>query len=140
MALASTVLVACSGVKPYSDQGTQNLRVQLVAQESGFWTRRGVFLDIWTGPKGPDMVYLGTVEIDASGKVGLPTGRPLHLALAFEEKAGLGGYSGVTTVEMPMKALRPGEVWGLRVSYTPRRVRARSETSSLAVEAQSESA
>ena len=116
--LGAGLLAGCGGVTAYKDTGGPNLQVALGAKDSSFWTKRDVYIDVWTGPKGPDMVYLGTVEIDGSGKVGLPTGRPLHLALAFEEKAGLGGYSGVTTVEMPMKALRPGEVWGLRVSYT----------------------
>lgn len=115
--MAAAALAACSGVMPYADRGTLNLDVELVARETGAWTRRGVFLDIWTGPKGPGMEYLGTVELDGGESVGLPLDQPLHLALAFEEKSGLGAYTGVSMIELPMRALRPGELWRLRVAY-----------------------
>lgn len=120
LALAgASLLAASSGVRPYKDVGSGNLQVVLTAQDSTFWTRRKVFLDIWSGPKGPGMEYLGTREIAGAGSIiGLPTGRALHLALAFEETGGLGGYSSTSSVELPVAPLSRNTRLRLDVAHT----------------------
>ena len=116
--LAASALTACGGVKPYQDQGAPNLELVLKSAESGFLARRKVFLDVWTGPKGPGMAYLGTREFGAGrSQVGLPVGQPLHLALAFEENAPLMGAGQTDTIELPMQALKRGEAWRITVSF-----------------------
>ena len=119
LALAAVVaLAACGGVKNYSDVGPGNMQLKLSSVDGGFMTSRAVYLDVWTGPKGPDMEYLGTREFSKNGGVvGLPTGQPLHLALAFEEAGWLGGASGTDTIELPMQPIRPGQMWRLTVAY-----------------------
>ena len=113
------LLAGCGGIAAYNDVGAPNLQVVLGAKDTSFWKRRDLFIDIWTGPKGPNMEYLGTRKIALGGSaLGLPTGRPLHLALAFEERGGLGGYSSTQSVEIPMKAIPRGAVWRLDVTHT----------------------
>ena len=115
---AALALAACGGVKNYADQGPGNMQLKLSSVDGGFMTSRSVFVDVWTGPKGPDMEYLGTRKFSESGDViGLPTGRPLHLALAFEEAGWLGGNSGTDTIEIPMSSIRPGQMYRLTVAY-----------------------
>ena len=117
--LGAALVTGCSGVRPYKDSGTANLQVVLSAQESTFWTKRRVFVDVWTGPKGPSMEYLGTREISGSGStLGLPVGRALHLAIAFEEKGGLGGYSSTSAVEIPVAPLSSRSRLRLDVAHT----------------------
>ena len=120
LALAGTFMLAgCSGVKPYADAGPGNLVVALQASESNWWTQRGAALDIWTGPAGPNMQYLGTRDIPSDGMViGLPTGRPLHLVLVFEEGSFLGNYGSDTSIQIPMNALSRSERWRLTISNT----------------------
>ena len=119
LALGGAALVAgCGGVKPYSDMAAPNMEMRLTSVDGGFLTTRKVFLDVWTGPKGPNMEYLGTREFSkGSSMIGLPTGRPLHLALAFEEAGWLGGGSATDTIEIPMKAIRPGQMHRLTVAF-----------------------
>lgn len=115
---AALVLAACGGVKDYADQGPGNMQLKLTSVDGGFLTSRNVFVDVWTGPKGPDMEYLGTRKFSTNGDViGLPTGRPLHLTLAFEEAGWLGGASGTDTIEIPMAAIRSGQMWRITVAY-----------------------
>jgi hypothetical protein len=115
---AAFALAACGGVKPYADQGPGNMQLKLSSVDGGFMTSRAVYLDVWTGPKGPDMEYLGTRKFAKDGDVvGLPTGQPLHLAIAFEEAGWLGGDTGTDTIELPMKAIRPGQMYRLTVAY-----------------------
>lgn len=120
MSLAAVALVGCGGgVKPYQSQGPDNLRLNLSAPDSTVFTQRSVYLDVWTGPKGPEMEYLGTVKLSPGlSAVGLPTGRPLHLALAFEEAGALRSHSNVTTVELPISAVPSGGVWQIDVGFT----------------------
>lgn len=116
--MASAALAACGGVKPYADQGPKNLELTLTAAEGGFLTSRDVYLDVWTGPKGPDMEYMGTAKfLPGTTSIGLPTGRPLHLALAFEEANVLGPGGQTDTIEIPMKALRPGQAYRITVDF-----------------------
>ncbi len=116
---AASLLAGCFGVTPYSDVGPGNLTVRFKAADSNLWTQRGAVLDIWTGPSGPNMEYLGTRDIPASGTVlGLPTGRPLHLVLVFEEGSFLGNHSQGTSIQLPMEALSSSERWLLTISNT----------------------
>lgn len=118
LGLAGAALLAgCSGVTPYKDAGPANMELRLSSIEGGFLTKRAVYLDVWTGPKGPNMQYLGTRKFDGAGTIGLPVGRPLHLALAFEEGSFLGGASATETIEVPMKAIRSGQRYRLTVAY-----------------------
>ncbi|QMU57538.1 MAG: hypothetical protein GKR98_04565 [Boseongicola sp.] len=114
---AAAFLAACGGVKDFQDQGPANMQLKLSSVDGGFMTKRSVYLDVWSGPKGPNMEYLGTREFSKLGNmVGLPTGQPLHLALAFEEAGWLGGNTGTDTIEIPMKAIRPGQMWRITVA------------------------
>lgn len=114
----ASALAACGGVVDYEDRGPKNLELVLRSAEGSFLTSRSVYLDVWTGPKGPNMQYLGTEPFLSGGNsVGLPVGQPLHLALAFEESTMFGNQVGTSTVEIPMRALRPGEVHRLTVSF-----------------------
>lgn len=119
VSLAALALAGCGGVKPYQNQGPDNLRLNLTSQDSTFFTQRSVFLDVWTGPKGPGMEYLGTVKFEPGGRsIGLPAGRPLHLALAFEEGAFLASQTNTTTVELPMNAFPSSARWQINVDFT----------------------
>lgn len=120
IALSSVAFIsACSGVKPYADAPVGNLKVDLRATESNWWTQRGVALDIYTGPAGPNMTYLGTRDIEGSGDViGLPTGQDLHLILVFEEGSFLGNYDSAQSIQLPMKAFSRNARWTLTVSHT----------------------
>ena len=105
--LGAAALAGC--VKPYADQGPANMRLNLLEAQGGFLTSRAVYLDVWYGPKGPDMVYLGTRKFGPGiTEMGLPTGRPLHLALALEENMGLGQSVSTTTVEFPIRRISAG--------------------------------
>lgn len=116
--LGAAMLAGCSGVTDYSDRGPKNLELVLKSAEGGFLTSRSVFVDVWSGPKGPNMEYLGTKEFLPGGNsIGLPVGQPTHLALAFEENQRLGGQVSTSTVEIPMKALRSGEAYRITVSF-----------------------
>jgi len=119
LAFGGAALVAgCGGVKPYADMDAPNMEMRLTAIDGGFMTSRNVFLDVWTGPKGPDMEYLGTRKFSSgSSLIGLPTGRPLHLALAFEEAGWLAGGTATQTIEIPMKAISPGQMHRLTVAF-----------------------
>lgn len=115
---AAAALAGCGGVKPYSDAGPANMVMKLTSVEGGFMTSRAVYLDVWTGPKGPDMEYLGTREFKkGQTSIGLPTNQPLHLAIAFEEAGWLGGGSATDTIELPMDPIRPGQRWQLTVAH-----------------------
>ena len=117
--LGAGLLAGCGGVTAYKDTGGPNLQVALGAKDSSFWTKRDVYIDVWTGPKGPEMQYLGTRKVGAGGtSMGLPVGRPLHLVLAFEERGGLGSYSSTQSVEIPMAAIPRGAVWRMDLAYT----------------------
>lgn len=119
LAMAGAMMIAgCGGTREYQDQGPGNLELRMTSNEGGFLTQRNVFLDVWTGPKGANMEYLGTRKFAKGGNmVGLPTGRHLHLALAFEEGGFLMGHQGTDTIEIPMKPLRKGERWRLTVAF-----------------------
>lgn len=116
--LAALALSACGGVKPYADQGPKNLELRLTGSEDGFLLTRDVYLDVWTGPKGPEMQYLGTTKfVPGTIAVGLPTGRPLHLALAFEEALMFSSAGQTDTIEIPMQPVRPGQVYRITVDF-----------------------
>lgn len=115
--VAAAVLAGCGGVTPYKDAGPANMELRLTSIEEGFFTKRDVFLDVWTGPKGQNMQYLGTRKFQGAGTIGLPVGRPLHLALAFEEGSFLGGSTATETIEIPMKAIRAGQRFRLTVAF-----------------------
>lgn len=92
--------------------------MRLTSIEGGFLTARNVYVDVWTGPKGPDMQYLGTRKVAKGGNtLGLPTGQPLHLAVAFEEGAPLGGNAFTQTVEIPVDAIWPGQRYRLTLAF-----------------------
>jgi hypothetical protein len=117
--LAALALAGCGGVKPYTSRGTNNLRLNLTSQDSTFLRQRSVYLDVWSGPKGPGMEYLGTIKLEPGVMaVGLPTGQPLHLAMAFEEGSVLLGQTNNTTVEMPMDAFPASARWQIDVDFT----------------------
>ena len=116
--LAAAALTGCGGVTPYEDRGPANVEMRLTSIEGGFLTARNVFVDVWTGPKGPDMVYLGTRKVPkGGGTLGLPAGQPLHLAIAFEEGTPFGGNAFTQTVEIPMDPIRPGQRYRLTVAF-----------------------
>ena len=119
LAFAAAALVAgCGGVKPYADQGPANMVLKLTSVEGGFMSSRAVYLDVWTGPKGPNMEYLGTREFKkGTSTIGLPTNQPLHLAIAFEEAGWLGGPTATDTIELPMQPIRAGQRWQLTVAH-----------------------
>lgn len=95
------------------------MTLKLVDQGTNVWSNRTVHLDVWTGRKGVDLEYVGTTEIGSARKqIGLPLGKPLVLALAFEERSDFGSQSSMTAIELPMNPLRPGDAWRIDVSYT----------------------
>lgn len=116
--VAAAALAGCGGVKAYEDRGPANVEMRLTSIEGGFLTARNVYVDVWTGPKGPDMQYLGTRKVAPTGNaLGLPTGQPLHLAVAFEEGMPLGGNNFTKTVEIPVDPIRPGQRYRLTLAF-----------------------
>ena len=117
--LGAGMVSACSGVRPYDDATTRNLDVVLFDKESGFWIKRAIYVDVYEGTPGSELTYLGTREVTPGDPaMGLPTGRPLVLVLAFEETSGFASYQSTSSVEIPLSPLSATERWRLDVTFT----------------------
>ena len=114
--LMTVLLAGCSGLKTYSSDLDENLRIMTEADSGSVFSSINTAVDIHKVKSDCSTEYAGTVQLDdQSIDVGIPTGRSSYLVFVFENSGFFKGDSSITynTLIRP----RAGYRYSARVSY-----------------------
>lgn len=109
-------LTGCSGLKTYSSDLDENLRIETVTDSGSVFSSVEAAVDIHTVKPDCSTEYAGTVQLDdASKDVGIPAGRSSYLVFVFERSGMFSAESTITynTLIRP----RAGYRYNAEVSY-----------------------
>lgn len=105
------LLSGCGGGKLYKSLTPNNLQVNTNAKQTK------VMLDIYTVEGECQLTYQGSVALkEKSTVLGLATGRPFYLRVAFSSSSFLGGSSSYTSYDTLLTP-RPGYQYEMDVRY-----------------------
>ena len=114
--LMAVLLAGCSGLKTYSSDLDDNLRIMTETDSGSVFSSINAAVDIHQVKPDCSTEYAGTVQLDDSSiDVGIPTGRSSYLVFVFESSGFFQGDSSITynTLIRP----RAGYRYNAKVSY-----------------------
>ena len=91
------LLAGCSGLKTYSGNLNENLRIITETDSGSVFSRVDAAVDIHEVKADCSTEYAGTVRLDNSSiDIGIPTGRSSYLVFVFESSGFFSGDSSIT--------------------------------------------
>ncbi len=115
--LAAGFIPGCSGLKTYSSDLDNNLRISSETESGSMFSSVNAELDIHRIKPDCSTEYAGTVELDGPPvDVGIPTGRSSYLVFVFESSGFLSSTSGSTSYDTLLRPRR-GYQYDIKVSY-----------------------
>jgi hypothetical protein len=97
---ATSLLAACSGIKPYENSLHKNLRVHTKTDSGSWFSRIHAAVDIHRVGETCTVEYVGTVQLtEATTEIGIPPDRWSQLVFVFAHSSFLANRSGTITYE-----------------------------------------
>lgn len=114
---SSSLLLGCSGIKPYPNDLDKNLVITTTTESGSIFASVKTSLDIYQITTDCSLDYKGTVKLDnATQSVGIPTNIPSYLVFGFTSRSFLASSSGNISYVTVLEA-RKGYQYLIHASY-----------------------
>ena len=115
--IAVSLLTGCSGIKPYPNTLTKNLRIRTETESGSIFSKVRADVEIYRVDESCQIKYEGNVSLDKPlVEVGIPSDRLSYLVFTFSSSSFFAGTSGTISRNTLLKPLADYN-YDIKVSY-----------------------